>query len=255
MKANLDINWFIEAQPGTDEDPGFPGVVTQFVMAWGWSNEAVDDADTSSDLSIAFNNVALDVGAVFSDILGPIVRQLKSVTGPLDPVVKTLYAPIPVLSDLSHAVGGDDVTLVSIAKAFSTIAGGPDLKFVDTVVAIVSLINSLPEGQRRPDPDRQLRRGRRDGPRHVRDAGQLRVADRARIEAAVAQGAWTYGVLGELDEKRKSGASADWHVRQGRPVTDRQGRALPSRCSRSPSSLFNLIMGGDVTLVTFDSGP
>jgi hypothetical protein len=37
---------------------------------------------------------------VFGHVLGPIVNEIKKVTGPLDPVIKTLCAPIPVLSDL-----------------------------------------------------------------------------------------------------------------------------------------------------------
>ena len=52
--------------------------------------------------------MAIDSGKIFGQILGPIVNKIKQVTGPLDPVIKTLYAPIPVLSDLSHLVGGDD---------------------------------------------------------------------------------------------------------------------------------------------------
>ena len=84
-----------------------------------------------------------------------------AITGPLDPIIKTLYAPIPVLSDFSHLVGGDDVTLVSIAKAFSTLLGGPDLTFVDTIVAVIKVINEIPDGiEHVLIPNRSLRRCR-----------------------------------------------------------------------------------------------
>ncbi len=45
-------------------------------------------------------------GCSSTKVLGPIVKEIKKVTGPLQPVIDTLYAPIPVLSDLSQLAGG-----------------------------------------------------------------------------------------------------------------------------------------------------
>ena len=139
LSADLALDWLLKAAPG--DDVGFPGVQAQFVMGWHWDDAAVDTGLPT----VEFKNVGIDAGAVFSEILGPVLNKIKQVTGPLDPVIKTLYAPIPVLSDLSHLVGGDDVTIVSIAKAYSTLSGGPDLTFIDTIAGLVQFIESIPD--------------------------------------------------------------------------------------------------------------
>ena len=44
---------------------------------------------------------------------------------------------MPVISDLSKAAGGDEVTIATLAETFSTIAGGPKIKpFLDAIKTV-----------------------------------------------------------------------------------------------------------------------
>ncbi len=137
LKGAFDLDWDIVA----DADAALPGVRANFKLTWAFDNNAPSAFGTPD---IAFKHVGINAGSFFQGLLGPIVKEVKRVTGPIQPVMDTLYAPIPVLSDLSKMAGGDDVTLVTLAKTFNTLADGPSLDFVDTVKAVIDFINHLP---------------------------------------------------------------------------------------------------------------
>ena len=246
LHAAVNIDWLLQARPG--DDAGFPGIQAEFQMKWAWNNTD-PTTDTGSGLDIGFRRVQIDAGAVFGHILGPIIHEIKTVTGPLDPVIKTLYAPIPVLSDLSHLVGGDDVTIVSIAKAFSTIAGGPDLTFVDRIVKLVQVIKDLPDGSNSV----KIPIGEFDV------TGTTALTDTAtpdNTQHFISGNPSLPSILGNLDSAHDSG--------HPNPVLNNNGDTANSEAAKAgftfpvfqkPATLFNLLMGGDVDLVKFDSGP
>jgi hypothetical protein len=105
LTATVNIDWELTARidPGNDVGSALPGISADFKLTWGISNASGELE--AGDLHIEFTNIALDAGAFFSRILKPVLDKIKTVTGPLQPVIDTLYAPIPVLSDLSRAVG------------------------------------------------------------------------------------------------------------------------------------------------------
>ena len=247
LSAGLHLNWLLKARPG--DDVGFPGVQAQFIMDWAWSNDDPNDGATLP--TVEFTNVAIDAGAVFGEVLGPIVNEIKKVTSPLDPVIKTLYAPIPVLSDLSHLAGGDDVTIVSIAKAFSTVAGGPKLDFVDTIAGVVDFINNLPEctatcliplGSFDLDPTKVVdNTATPDNTESMIEAGSKVDGDGGTSFASIA---------GKLDAKDSKSTGS---LSGSDSPSAKAGFSFP--VFDNPASLFNLLLGGDVDLVKFDSGP
>lgn len=250
LHASVDINWLLKAKVGSDA--GFPGIQADFRLHWAWDNAAPganDNSGGNDPLEIAFEKVAIDAGAVFSGILGPIVNKVKQITSPLDPVVKTLYAPIPVLSDLSHLVGGDDVTLVSIAKAFSTIAGGPDLSFVDTIAGIVSFINNFPSCTTTcliPIGSFQVAGGKAlDTTATPDNAGSL-----VQNPENTSGGSTFTSALGALDAKDSKGTNS-FSGGASSPAA-KAGFSFP--VFEKPASLFNVLLGGDVDLIKFDSG-
>ncbi len=251
LNAAVNIDWLLKAKVG--DDAGFPGIQTEFRLKWAWTNTAPGDDSGPAPLTISFKRVQIDAGAAFGQIIGPIVREIKKVTGPLDPVIKTLYAPIPVLSDLSHLVGGDDVTLVSIAKAFSTLAGGPDLTFVDTIVQVIKVINQLPNGSNHvliPIGDFDVAGGAALGTTVTPDNTQSLITSPT-LDAGASSGT---GILGGLDNN--DGGGSKIMKGTGTPAdapTRKAGFEFP--VFEHPASLFNLLLGGDITLVTFDSGP
>jgi hypothetical protein len=257
LHAGVNIDWLLKAKVG--DDAGFPGIQTEFRMSWAWDNvkPGEDSGSGVTPLAISFKRVQIDAGDVFGQVIGPIIKEIKKVTGPLDPIIKTLYAPIPVLSDLSHLVGGDDVTLVSIAKAFSTLLGGPDLTFVDTIVAVIKVINEIPDGSNHvliPIGSFDVAGGSALDNTATPDNTDSLISAK-NVDAGAADGD---GVLGNLDDNDSGGSGGGHKIMKGsgNPAdsdTAKAGFEFP--VFQHPATLFNLIMGGDVTLVTFDSGP
>lgn len=256
LSAEAAIDWLLKAKVGSDA--GFPGIQAEFRLHWKWVNAdpgANSSSGGSAPLDVSFTNVAIDAGEVFGKVLKPIVDEIKQVTGPLDPIIKTLYAPIPVLSDLSHLVGGGDVTIISIAKAFSTIAGGPDLSFVDTITALIDFINHFPACTSTcliPIGSFSL-----DGPTALSTTAtpdntqQLIKTGSEALDAGVSG---ANGALGALDGKDSTGSGS--LAGGGDPSTSKAAKSgFSFPVFEKPASLFNLLLGGDVDLVKFDSGP
>src|SRR5206468_10328542 len=106
----------------------FPSVYADFEMHWAFA--AADPAATPKGFggspTIAFNNVRMGLGSFLSDIMGPVVRVVQTLTVPLQPVISVLNEPIPGLSDLSKAVGSGDVSLLTLAKVASSTGALPD---------------------------------------------------------------------------------------------------------------------------------
>ena len=235
LVGGVHIDWNFDATI----DPALPGLTGEFKLDWTFT--AGDAPDKTTDLSISFPLVQLDVGKFLESLLGPIFDEIKTLTGPLQPIIDTLYAPIPVLSDLSHMVGGPDVTLVSIAKAFSTIAGGPDLEFVDKVLAAVQLANKALGGGGR------INLGSFDV------SGSAALSHKNTPDAAptlITNANANANAKTDLDNASNPDSKG---VVTGGGQGNKAGFAFP--LLDDPKKAFGLLMGQDVDLVTFDSGP
>jgi Ca2+-binding RTX toxin-like protein len=258
LDVNLAVDWLLKASV----DSSFPGVQTRLEMTWKKVLTTQDVGDLDQDFTIAFQDVALDAGAFLTQVLGPIVKQIKDVTGPVQPIIDTLYAPIPVLSDLSELAGGPPVTLVTLAKSFSTLAGGPDLSFVDTVAGVISFVNNLPtpkDGVPLLIPIGQFLVDSSDAfaVQATPDSGRKLIKER-KYKKNNGDGTYTT-TTNESDAKPKE----DIDSKSTKPaLTSQQGKATSVATGAgftfplldNPGQLFNLVMGGDVTLVEFDSG-
>lgn len=245
LTANANVNWHLSAETTS----ALPGVSTDFSLKWAFSNA---DQSGLGAPTIAFNNVGIDAGQFFSQILGPVIKQIKSVTGPIQPVVDTLYAPIPVLSDLSRMAGGGDVTLISLAQAYSTLSGGPDLRFVDTIKSINDFIKRIPTcttkcfiplGSFDLDGQKAL-----DTPNSPSAASTMYSTADGAVNPAKGDAVKSAVNNASSDQSKtlfgSGGTGGD---------VDKSGFKFP--ILDNPMQAFNLLMGGDVDLVTFDSGP
>ncbi|MEV0972963.1 hypothetical protein [Microtetraspora glauca] len=245
LHAKAAIDWRFTVTPGS---PMLPGLFGDFHVAWDLTKGGAPDP---ANLNIAFTNVNLEAGDFFRTVLGPVVTQVKRLTDPVRPVVDQLYAPIPVLSDLSRAAGGDDVNLMTIAKKFNTLGGNSTTQFIERMTEILKLVSSLPDCR---------------GELHIPIGGFTVVGDRALTtenspdvaDSLITDVApETDDLFAALDEGARSCAKgkAASDAEQGPlkhsksagfsfPVLDNAGR-----------SIFSLLMGKDVELVEYDSGP
>jgi Ca2+-binding RTX toxin-like protein len=243
----VNIDWKLHAKIDTGDEVGsaFPGISAEFTLAWSLDNHK--GGLSAGDLDIDFKNVTIDAGAFFSRILKPVLEKLKTVTGPLQPIVDTLYAPIPVLSDLAEAVGQPPVTLVSLAKAFNTLGVLPSLDFIDTIRAIVDFVNKVPTcsdecgidiGGFSVPPDKAL-----NTPVSPATAASLISGDPS-VDGA--------GLKTAIDGKA-TGQKVFASTGGDKSNADKVGFTFP--VFDNPKSLFGLLMGQDVELIGFDSGP
>ena len=141
MTAFADVDLDGELKLGSGAS--FPSVTTTFHYDQIFAEASLSSANGVSanfgaPPSIWLENVSLDLGEFITNFAKPILEQLQVVTEPLEPIIELLTTPIPVISDLGPA----PVTLLDLAETF----GGKkfDRRYIDAVIAIVEVINSLP---------------------------------------------------------------------------------------------------------------
>lgn len=248
LHANAAVDWRFTVTPGS---PMLPGLFGDFHLAWDLTKDGGPDP---ANLSIAFSDVNLEAGDFFRSVLGPVVTQVKRVTDPVRPVIDQLYAPIPVLSDLSRAAGGGDVNLMTIAKKFNTLGGNSTTQFIERMLAITRLASSLPDCR---------------GELHIPLGGFSVAGDKALTtqnspdvaDSLIANVApETQDLLAALDQGARTcdkgkAAKAGSEAEQG-PMrqSGEAGFSFPVFADAG-RSIFSLLMGKDVELVAYDSGP
>jgi Ca2+-binding RTX toxin-like protein len=117
-----------------------PSVTSHFVLDWGFSGNTLDP----NDLSVKFEHVSLDLGKLISSYVEPIVNVIQEVTAPIEPIISLLVAPIPGVSDFSHLIGHGDVSLLDVIKVAAPQVLGPEVEpLVDLAAALVQLVNDI----------------------------------------------------------------------------------------------------------------
>ena len=110
-----------------------PNLSTDLRIDWDFTaaNAVVNPADQNADFgsipAISFANNQVNLGSFFDGFAGRILDEIHTVTGPMQPVIDVLTAPIPILSDL----GSSKVTLLQLLgvspSVVSAVAGLNDI--------------------------------------------------------------------------------------------------------------------------------
>ena len=218
-----------------------PAVVGTFHAKWGWSHGTPQANHKPS--YVKFDNLYVDAGKFASTFLRPVVTTIKSVTGPFQPIIDTMKAPLPVLSQLYQLTGrGSGVSLYEMMDLVG------DLEMVKRLIGVLDFINHLPTDK--ADLYIPLSGPGSPGSFNLNPQAMtegLRAPDqRAALIEAPSGGA---NVLGDIfnNLRRKSEAGAD-----DEPVTAPAGFSFP--IYEDTSRVFNLLLGQDVVLVRFDAG-
>jgi Ca2+-binding RTX toxin-like protein len=248
VDTNVDLGYTVATTvtlPGIDVgDEVIPSVIGDLLLAWGYSADTssgvrFDSADLRPDV-LGFRDVRVDLGEFFSGFLGPIFSEVQRFTRPFQPVIDTVNAPIPGLSDLSQAIGGPELTLITL---FET-ASGADLTFLKRILALVELINQIPADEAGdmvvPLGDFDLDfDGLLEAPRPASQRGSL-VNPLPGVETRdlLSGGASPFGDPGSTTAISRS----------------REGGGFTFPAFADPTSFFGLLVGQDVTLIRWDSG-
>ena len=130
LTASADANLAIVVS--ADSAGVLPRLRTDLIVDWDF----VAGQDDSVP-SVSFENVQMNLGDFFSGFVGDTLRGVQQVLAPAQPVIDVLTDRLPVISDL----GGSDVTLADLARLF----GRADIaSFIDSVNEINTLVQSLP---------------------------------------------------------------------------------------------------------------
>ena len=249
LTAGVAIDWDLKANATS----ALPGIGAEFLLQWDWSSGSSPD-DTTGLSKLGFKNVVIDPGAFIQGNIGPIISQLVSVFKPVQPIIDTILAPLPVLSDLSKLAGGDDVTIASLAQTFSTIAGGPDItpfiEVLKTIKSLSGLVGNCPGGG---PATFCINIGDFD----IKKTLALGTANSAATAASLVDvkrtGDNAFAKLNELSGNKLGAAGNKGDLTQWACPSKKRGLSFPAL--ESPTSLFGLLLNQDVELACFDSGP
>jgi Ca2+-binding RTX toxin-like protein len=113
----------------------FPGIATDLVIDWDLPNGTP---------AVSYNNVGFELGTFLTKFIGPLLKDIQVFTKPMEPINDVLTTPLPGLSDLSHVIGGGDVTILGIAEAYAASgAAGPTF---GKLIELVGILTDISKG-------------------------------------------------------------------------------------------------------------
>ena len=121
---------------GVPAAQAFPTISTTIHLQW--------DNSAGGGPHVSFGDVSLNLGQFINNVLGPILGTIQSVTSPIKPVIDALTQSLPVLSDISHFIGGGDISLMSITSIAASYAGlGPLAGLFSTIATFIQEFNGF----------------------------------------------------------------------------------------------------------------
>jgi Ca2+-binding RTX toxin-like protein len=247
VEANVDLA-FRTGIVGT-QAAGFPSVVGHFGLGWGFGFG--NNAD-NHELEVTFDQLFLDVGPLIEKFLDPILKEVRRFTGPFQPIIDTLTAPIPVVSDLAEMVGQPPVTLLGLMELIS----GNDLSLIQSIAAFITFVNNAPTGGGYFSLS-----GDSSGGGFSVDSSAGREAQGPTSAAALVQAANVSAA--SLLSQTPTGGTSDISSKAAQTTAPTKAN-LPGTFGvpgltfpflDNPSQIFGLLMGQDITLVRYDFGP
>lgn len=239
METSVDI-------PGVDIDTeaGLPKLLSNFALDWDWGVGGGIGEDVESlannDLDVSFGNVELDLGTFVDAFLGPIAEEVQRFLKPFQPVFDVISAPVPGIKQLAELVGAEPPTMIDLFEA----ASGADLTFVKRAIALISFLNAIDTSGETTIIDI----GAFDLlPSVVRDR-QLPANQSGQLIDTASESLTTSNVLSEFGDSGFQSA-IDTATGDG----EEGGFSFPA--FQQPAQLFRLLVGQDVTLVEWRSGP
>jgi Ca2+-binding RTX toxin-like protein/outer membrane protein OmpA-like peptidoglycan-associated protein len=252
IQADFFLDWAI------DGDPNAAGI--QPVSLFNPPTDFSFSRSIQDGLKIVeFRNVGLDLGTYISNVVKPILEEIQDITEPVQPIIDIVTTPLPILSDL-----GLDITLLDIAK-MTGVVNPALITAIETIADVVTLINSIDlsgPGLLIPIGDFTIyEAAQRDlmlsilGPNFDLGSGSFDISEVSGLFKPGGAIADLLGnvspVLGEI-----AGVAGDvlTNLAEANGVG---GNAKPFKFDilEDPTSIFGLLLGEDVTLLSYDMAP
>ena len=230
IEAAADVN--LQLSLGLSDGSGgeveeFPRLMADLQFDWSFSSST---GLTGTEPDVRLVNGRLDLGSFVSGVLGPMVDRVKTVTGPLEPIIKILTSRVPVISDLMKK----KVTPIDLAGLFGEgfETAGTFLSALADVIDFANAIDTV-------------------GDSVFIDLGSLNLSgfdlrqSNVDLKNANLSGLFqapSIGTQQQLEQKASSFAEASTSITGG-------GFSFP--ILEDPSSAFGLIFGKDIDLVRY----
>ena len=228
LSATANVNLVLVASFGGNT--AFPTLDADFHLRWDWSA-----ATGAGAPDVWFDNVGLDLGSFITGFLAPILTEVQTVTEPVQPIITIVTTPIPILSTLV----GSPVTLLSLAQTFGLLDPGT-VQFINELAQIVTLINDI---HNLGSGDIVIPMGAfslgYDNSGNLTQVATMTAATLNNLASQVQSAA--------ADDPGASSSYTSGATSLASALSSTQGLSFPF--IQNPSSLFNLFVGKDVTLV------
>ena len=146
--ARVDLNTTLSFKGSTD----FPSLTAELVVTWPFSGSTVDAGNSlagfGTEPQVEFDNIELDVGSFFNNLVGPVLHDVKTVLDPIQPLLDILTARIPVLSDIPGATSllTKSDSIVTLKDLIDKFEPGTASTFLDAVIAVDKIVKDVPSG-------------------------------------------------------------------------------------------------------------
>jgi Ca2+-binding RTX toxin-like protein len=217
-----------------DGDAKLPSISTDFNLDWSFQNAKADPTKSlggDNKPIIAFNNVKLDLGTFISDFASPVLKNVQKITKPVEPILEILQ------KDINLKVV--KFNLLDIAERTSII-DQQDRDFIDSVSQVFTIVNSIPTntstiqiglGSFNLGNDADIR----DPQFKLSDVEEPNITETA----------------DDLDEQL-SGTDKQTEREFITKLSSVPGGGLQFPILTDPKKAFNLLLGKDVELFTYD---
>lgn len=232
----VDANIDLRVRTGFKEGSDIPSVLGTFHLNWGYTLGA---EQPTRPLEVRFDHLHLDAGAIASRFLEPVATNIRKVTSPLQPVIDTVRAPLPVLSDLARLAGQPPISLYQIMQQTDQ-----DLTMIDSIIQIAEFVNKDLPNLSTDNLLIPLGKFNIDGKRAQQGAV---ASDQA--EQLITDADSRSGLLSQIEQS--SGVAIQ--AQGDRPgAFGVPGLAFPFL--DNSKQIFGLLLGKDVTLVRYEPG-
>ena len=137
---------------GFSQETSAPSISANFYLEWSFGNDPVNNTngDFGGHFSAGFRNVSFSFGDFLSQVVKPVAEKVQQITAPLQPFIKAVTTPLPLISDLAEVLGDKNgVSLLDIAG----IANGsgqipqPYSTYVSLATDIIEIVKLIDEFQ------------------------------------------------------------------------------------------------------------
>lgn len=215
LKPRIHLDANVQLQLAADVG-AFPAFQSNFELVYKFDTTAIPANNGIQKLG--FNNVRVNVGDFFNKSIVPVLSQVERVLSPLVPVANALTTPLPIISDLA----GSSFTLLDLARQFGRVEP-TTMAFIEAVKDVASLRSRISTMLAQVP-------GQVNG---FLPLGNFSLDPAMAADATKAN---------KLTPVTSSPANAS--------VKDESGFSIAAL--KNPSSFFKLMLGQDISLVTYD---